>query len=456
MNNLVFIDFEANGFPDEDGTYRACLTYINTLLQYEFNDLFSELDHTFKTIDWTSNNEDMEIIFARIWTTYKENEIWKMDLLKKSLEKLNYIKKWNILTKYTTVNEKTTAQHYLCYQEDMNDIREHKLPCQPFDSKNKQHRQIVLDTVFTTTILSCAVLHVQEMNNKITINQKEEGPCYYEVYKQDEHYTHSISAQRIHNLSYAYLQENGVELITMMQALHPLMKKHTKFIAHNAPADKKYLLKNIQRFINMATYKSVVYPDDEKFKKYISGLQQILEYVQGSTWVCTLTRARQKYQNKITDAIDGSKEQISEGDVLDEEELEDYTLQNLYEFITGTVMPKRHDAQMDVYACATIYFATCDNPPDTTALKALIAKIIPNQIVCTKPVDFWRYALLDKFRRYLTQDKQIPAKTDWLASCKQSKQIPIESFIPMNSDWCWCLKYDGFYIRLTRDSTSRW
>jgi hypothetical protein len=456
MNNLVFIDFEANGFPDEDGTYRACLTYINTLLQYEFNDLFSKLDHTFKTIDWKSNTEDMEIIFARIWATYKENEIWKMDLLNKSLETLNHSKKWNILTKYTTVNEKTTAQHYLCYQEDMNDIRKHKLPCKTFDCKNKQHRQVVLDTVFTTTILSCAVLHVQEMNNKITINQKEEGPCYYEVYKQDEHYTHSISAQRIHNLSYAYLQEHGVELITMMQALHPLMKKHTKFIAHNAPADKKYLLKNIQRFINFATYKSVVYPDDEDFKKYISGLQQILKYVQGNTWVCTLSRARQKYQNKITDAIDGSKEQISEGDVFDEDELEDYTLQNLYEFITGTVMPKRHDAQMDVYACATIYFATCDFPPDTTALKALIAKIIPNQIVCTKPVDFWRYALIDKFRGYLTQDKQIQAKTDWLASCKQSKQIPLESFIPMTSDWCWCLKYDGFYIRLTRDSTSRW
>ena len=456
MNNLVFIDFEANGFPDEDGTYRACLTYINTLLQYEFNDLFSELDHTFKTIDWTSNTEDMEIIFARIWTTYKENEIWKMDLLKKSLEKLNYIKKWNILTKYTTVNEKTTAQHYLCYQEDMNDIRKHKLTCEPFKSNNKQHRQVVLDTVFTTTILSCAVLHVQEMNNKITINQKEEGPCYYEVYKQDEHYTHSISAQRIHNLSYAYLQENGVELITMMQALHPLMKRHTKFIAHNAPADKKYLLKNIQRFINMATYKSVVYPDDEKFKKYISGLQQILEYVQGSTWVCTLTRARQKYQNKITDAIDGSKEQISEGDVLDEEELEDYTLQNLYEFITGTVMPKKHDAQMDVYACATIYFATCDNPPDTTALKALIAKIIPNQIVCTKPVDFWRYALLDKFKRYIPEDNENEEAKKWRKKVTESKQIPLESFISITSDWCWCLKYDGFYIRLTRDSTSRW
>ena len=101
MNNLVFIDFEANGFPDEDGTYRACLTYINTLLQYEFNDLFSELDHTFKTIDWTSNNEDMEIIFARIWTTYKENEIWKMDLLKKSLEKLNHSKNANRSTTIT-------------------------------------------------------------------------------------------------------------------------------------------------------------------------------------------------------------------------------------------------------------------------------------------------------------------------------------------------------------------
>ena len=477
MTNLAFVDFEANGFPDEDGTYRACLTYINTRSQYQFNQLFVTLDDRFQKIDWKSNTEDMEIIFARIWSTYKENEDWKTNLLKIALEHLAILKKWYILTKNTTTKGEPSTQHYLCYEEDMNHIDEHNLPCQPFDHNNKDHRQVVLDTAFSTTVLSCAVLYVQETDNKITIIKPKEyipkdsdiyseigdASCYYQVYKQDEHYVHSISAQRVHNLSRDYLQTEGVELEKIIDVFRPLLTsdRRTIFVAHNDKTDRKYILNTLQQLKRYYEYKSAMHPENSpeysNYNIYTKALETLSRRIDNSSrWICTLTRARKKYKDQVSDKIDADTTQISEEDVLDEDELEDYTLQNLYEFITGTVMPKRHDAQMDVYACATIYCATCDIRPDTTALKTLIAKIIPDQIVCTKPVDFWRYALLDKFRSYLTQDKQNPAKTDWLTSCQQSKQIPLESFISITSDWYWCLKYDGFYIRLTRDSTSRW
>ena len=64
-------------------------------------------------------------------------------------------------------------------------------------------------------------------------------------------------------------------------------------------------------------------------------------------------------------------------------------------------MKNRHDAQMDVYACATMYFDTCHpKAKDTKALKELISKIVSDQIVCVKPIDFWRYALLQKNKIY--------------------------------------------------------
>jgi hypothetical protein len=80
-----------------------------------------------------------------------------------------------------------------------------------------------------------------------------------------------------------------------------------------------------------------------------------------------MKRAREKYKKAIPYNEDATED--------DKYEFEGYTLQNLYEFITKTSMPKRHDAQMDVYACATIYFDTCHpKAKDTKALKEVMPK----------------------------------------------------------------------------------
>jgi hypothetical protein len=260
-----------------------------------------------------------------------------------------------------------------------------------------------------------------------------------------------MSAQRIHNLRYDHLEEKGIPLEDIV-GVFMMIGKDTSFVAHNATADQRYLINNVQRVLRYYQYKSIIYPKNEDFVKAITKLQRLLTKVK-EMWICTLKRAREKYKKQIP---------YNEDDVVaedDKNELEDYTLQNLYEFITKTSMPKRHDAQMDVYACATIYFDTCNpQPKDTKALKELISKIVSDQIVCVKPIDFWRYALLRQYKIYLTnpESKQTREAKKWISETRNSNQIAPMSFTDVNNEWSWCLKYDGFYVRLQRDSTNKW
>jgi hypothetical protein len=108
--------------------------------------------------------------------------------------------------------------------------------------------------------------------------------------------------------------------------------------------------------------------------------------------------------------------------------LQNCSLSSVYEHFTTSIMPKKHDAQMDVYACATI-FCHLKGIKDQSQLIDLISEIESTEIVCQKPMDFWRYA-----RRH---------------NAKQ--EIKAEDYIDLKN-WSICLKWDGFYVRLKRES----
>ena len=173
MPDLAFIDFEANGFPDEDGTYRACLTYINTLTPFEFNQLFVELDKNFSRIVWTPNTEDVEnieIIFGRIWSMYGENKDWKTNLLQKALTHHAITKKWFILKMKTSAQEKTSTHHYLCYQEDMEYIGEHHtIKSASKSTKNMQHQKVLRKTATTKCTNKTSTTHTRFQPREYTI-----------------------------------------------------------------------------------------------------------------------------------------------------------------------------------------------------------------------------------------------------------------------------------------------
>ena len=91
---------------------------------------------------------------------------------------------------------------------------------------------------------------------KFGISKSGIPSCYYQVYKQDEHYEHSISAQRIHNLRYDYLEQKGVPLEYIIGVFRILGDSIT-FVAHNS-----------------------------KFQELLTRIKR--------QWICTLKRAREK------------------------------------------------------------------------------------------------------------------------------------------------------------------
>lgn len=429
MSTYVVVDFEANGLPAPDVEREACLYFLkayasrNVFVNYtnKLNAVFLELDHAFVAKDWGSpeDTEKIESNFSLIWAQYKQkNDVeWTLAFVKKALQLCANDFQWKFLTG-TILPGTTHTKDYLSYTDDTSKNKELREKCKPFDVEDEKHRKTVLDAYFGPTILSCALLHVQIKGDKIDIIPHSEEPCfyqesrsendrcYYQVYKPDDHYIHSNEAQRIHNLSEEWLHKNGVKITNMTNQFIWLTEeyKNVKFVAHNFRADQRYLLHAIKNCISFFEYRHEI----SKEKKYIDrkhSLQKLRTYVTDDTnWVCTLAQARLKYKDTTT-----------------------YNLAALYKKITTKKMRSTHNAQMDVYVCATI-FCGIHNVTETSALKDLIEQVQSSEIACQKPKDFWRYA-----------------KTRDGSANKEAK-----NFIDLNK-WLICLKWDGFYVRLKRD-----
>jgi len=424
MTTYAVVDFEANGLPTPDVEREACLYFLkayasrNIFGNYtnKLNAIFLELDHSFVAKDWGSpeDTEQLESNFSLIWAQHKQkNDVdWTLAFVKKALKFCDNEFQWQFLGLH------------LCYKKDMQAIFKNERlrgKCKPFDVDDKDHRTTVLNASFGPTVLSCALLHMQiNDDQKIEIIPHKEKPyfyeksrseddrCYYQVYKPDEHYVHSNEAQRIHNLSEEWLCDNGKEIADMVYQFLQLTEKykHVKFVAHNSTADQKYLLHSVQTCISFCEYQYEINKGQED--KAITRLRKLKEYVtQDANWICTLIEARRKYKKETTI----------------------FNLSSLYKTITTKKMHNTHNAQMDVYACATI-FCGIQGVTDTSALNELINQIQSSEVVCQKPKDFWRYAVLNKSKKY--------------------EKIEAKNFKDLNK-WLICLKWDGFYVRLKRD-----
>jgi DNA polymerase III epsilon subunit-like protein len=364
-------------------------------------------------MQWGSieDTEQFESNFSLIWETHKHNEKWKDDFVKKALEFCNTDFQWRVLSK--------KQKYHLCYQEDLVKIQGLLHNTQPFDVKNTEHRKLALGAYFGPTILSCALLHMKKNKEKIDIIRHFDEPyhydksrsgndaCYYQVYKPDEHYIHSNEAERIHNLSHEWIQKNGVSIKKMLEqfiylCLDPKFKGKIKFVAHNVAADRQYLLDAIDKYISFMEYRSEI-----KGKALnIHDINLMKAYVEDiGSWICTYTKVRGTLQN--------------------------CSLSSVYKYFTKSNMPKKHDAQMDVYACATI-FCHLQGIKDQSQLIDLIGKIESTEIVCQKPMDFWRHARRRNAKQAIKADDYIDLK-----------------------NWSICLKWDGFYVRLKRDAVDK-
>jgi hypothetical protein len=435
-NTYAVVDFEANGLPKPDVEREACLYFLksytsrNIFGDYanKLNAIFLELDHSFSKVDWGTpeNTEQFESNFSLIWSNRKGDMEWKRAFIEKALKFCDNEFQWKFLT---------LQKDYLCYKADMKDILQNKGlkgNCISFDVKNEEHREIVLNAYFGPTILSCALLHMKKNEGKLEIIRHADDPffynksrsktdsCYYQAYKPDEHYIHSNEAERTHKLSQEWLFENGVKITDMIKQFLSLMEKYgnVKFVAHNFKADQQYLLHAIEKCISFFEYRCEIKKGNEKENdqrlkdiQTVQRLKDLQKYVtQDKNWICTLTEARAQYKDTTI-----------------------FNLSSLYKKITGTRMPSTHNAQMDVYACATIF---CDirGVGDTSSLKELIGKIRSSEIVCEKPKDFWRYAVKSRDGK--------------------PKDPIADNFIDLNK-WLICLKFDGFYVRLKRDG-NKW
>ena len=418
------VDFEANGFPRNDGNHTACFHFLKTYASRnplvgnynnKLNAIFLELDGSFQAMQWGSieDTEQFESNFTLIWTNYKKNEDWKDELVKKALEFLNTDFQWRVLTISKGENK---IKHYLCYQDDL--VKKQGLfhKSKPFRVEDKEHRKLVLNLYFGPTILSCALLHMEIKEGKIDIIRHAEKPyfyaksrsendrCYYQVYKPDEHYIHSSEAETIHNLSQEWIQKNGQNIMELFEqfiylSLNSKFKGRIKFVAHNAAADQQYLLDAIDKYISLEEYRSEINGTELN----IGNLRRMRAYVHDrDNWFCTYKAVRGTLQN--------------------------CSLSSVYKHYTSSNMPKKHDAQMDVYACATI-FCHLKKVQDQSELIDLIGKIESTEIICQKPMDFWRHARMRNAKQAIKADDYIDLK-----------------------NWSICLKWDGFYVRLKRES----
>ena len=155
--------------------------------------------------------------------------------------------------------------------------------------------------------------------------------CYYQLYNPDEHYIHSNEAERIHNLSQEWIQEHGKKIKTMFAqfiylCLDDAFKGRIKFVAHNVSADQQYQLDATDKYISFMEYRSAI----SRKPLRTENILRMKAYVKDkANWFCTYTAVRGTLQN--------------------------CSLTSVYKHYTSSDMPKKHDAQMDVYACATIF-----------------------------------------------------------------------------------------------------
>jgi hypothetical protein len=448
MSTYVVIDFETNGLPEQKGEKQACLYYLQSYVNERTKNAVEPLPQKRYTeiinnaynvpailtpfdlpTDWPrlEDAEAFENMFNKTWSVGKTYGDWRYRFVREAL-------------RYCCLSIRILESEqgcFLCYAEDIEALKKNT-GYKSFDANNEAHVKAVLETCFGPTVLSCALIVLEDHDGRVDIRQYDEfqksrspnTSCYYQAYNPDEHHKHSGTAERVHRMSKSWLEKEGKDISELFTCIGSLQKNNPEFnfVAHNASADRTFLEKCIEKRIRFSKYKNILYRDhpDSEFKSSnrVENLQRLLEQIQGKTWLCTLQAAKECL--KITP---------------EEEETRDYSLGSVYETITHKKMPKMHDAQMDVYACATIY-CYAKNIPDTSALQGLITEITPAAILSHKAVDFWRYALKGDMN------------PQTLAECKRKREIPAMNFRDFRN-WWMCLKMDGFYVRLKRDG-DRW
>lgn len=447
MDTYVVIDFETNGFAEQKGEKQACLYYLRSYVDEKIQKLVQPISQKKYTeiinnaynvpailtpfdlpTDWPrlEDAEAFENMFNKTWSIGEGYGDWQDRLFREALRYCGL--SWSIL--------ESEQGCFLCYGDDIEALKKNPSQYKSFDANNKDHIQAVLETCFGPTVLSCALLVLTDRDKRVDIYQYQEfvnsksknASCYYQVYTPDEHHKQSSRAERVHRMSESWLKKEGVDITDLFRCLGLLKKRHPnfKFVAHNAPADRTFLKKCIEKQIRFSQYNNILYPDPKfKWDERVKNLNILLQnLIKEKKWLCTLQAARQCLKLTPEDEASGG-----------------YSLGNVYETITHKKMPKMHDAQMDVYACATIY-CYASEIADTKALQDLITAITPAVILSHKAVDFWRYALIGKLN------------DPTLLECKQKREIPAENFRDFEG-WWMCLKMDGFYVRLKRDG-DRW
>jgi DNA polymerase III epsilon subunit-like protein len=247
---------------------------------------------------------------------------------------------------------KREKEQHFYYDEPENDTYEHAPDTEilDFDIENKFHRDEVVRVCFGPHILSTGIVQFDINGTDMDIT---EDP-YYEEFRQTPHYVHSTHVQQIHHLTATQLRRSRHDITSLHEKLKTILEtsKNLKFVAHNAQQDRKWILQSIDDQILYHQYLSCKSGDDQGV--YITNLTDLRDrlknachYIENKTrtWFCTLNGSMKDDGTSLR-RNNGAKAKIK---------TEEYTLDALYQTITGAHLPNHHNALTDTYACALIF-----------------------------------------------------------------------------------------------------
>ena len=193
-------------------------------------------------------------------------------------------------------------------------------------------------------MLSICMLEAEVRDGGMVIEKEP----YYQVFRQHGRYVHSLHAETAHKLTEAEVQA-GADIVSLHAKLAELVCAEgpggVLFVAHNAVRDRQWLAQSIQEQIRYLAYTDCKNGNTAAGAE-IAGLHALLDRMRGSQWFCT--------QHGDLDAAGHARSR--NGALAKIMENRGDGLRGVYEKVTGRALQGQHDARVDTYACALIFF----------------------------------------------------------------------------------------------------
>lgn len=372
QKRIIVMDCETNGLGN--GREAACLHFLQSKTQGSTNPLQTmkeiiknvfmkiapktdlslpmqeQILRAFDTIKFT--NDSLDETFSDLWSSYKTGfqsiigkskwtEIYKNEFTVLALKTLSQTIPWKFIER----KDRSGRLHFYYDSTTETPPPTHKIV--DFDVTNPDHRTIVLRNCFSRHVLSTAILqYTIDDQHELHVH---ESP-YYETYKQIAQYMHNKHVEKIHGLTEEKLQNSRHNVDSLHDKLIRILDKidDVTIVAHNASQDKNWILESINSQIEYLEYLQDRDPSSIQHSEAIKRLYALSHRLHDITWFCTIKGSLKDKLNSV-----GSKDLF---------QLPNNELGTIYEHITNESFEGHHNALVDAYACALIYFTLLKQP----------------------------------------------------------------------------------------------